>query len=76
MGGESLPFRFGRLEMANMAGYEIVLQMYSDEPANALRIFVVNDLGETRYIDLTHDAVMQLESTLKRCIDKWEKEPD
>lgn len=58
-----------------MLGYEIVLRTYSDESHDALRIFVKQSNGESKYIDLSHEAVMQLEQDLTRIIDRWNREP-
>lgn len=58
----------------SMLGYEIVLRTYADEEHNALRIFVKQSNGTSNYIDLSHDAVRQLEGDLKRILDKYEME--
>lgn len=59
-----------------MLGYEIVLNTYADESHDALRIFVKRNDGTSNFIDLPHQAVMDLERDLKRMIDRYEERGD
>jgi len=60
-----------------MKGYEIVLKNWYDDPnGEALRIYVEKPDGTREHIDLSYDAVQQLEADLGRCLYKYSRDPN